>query len=134
MDDIKSVKKKAELVIKNHELEEFNKSQFALITKLKKENEELKNRIEHLENILKGNSYGISSEELICIEQIENLKKISSKRELTLEEVKKLDLLIKNLRLIREQSTEVIDVSTAGEISDEELIKIAEIAPTNDNE
>lgn len=133
MDDVKSLKKKAELAIKAQELENFNKSQFDLIVKLKKENEDLKNKLENLENILKGGVHKISSEELICMEQIENLKKISAKRELTLEEVKKLDLLVKNLRLIREQSTQVIDVSTE-EISDDELIKIVEIESTDKEE
>ncbi|MDW8347318.1 MAG: hypothetical protein RML94_10205 [Bacteroidia bacterium] len=88
-----------------------------------KENAALKERIKCLEEII-SNTHRISSEELICMEQIEQLKFASSKRELTLEEVKKLDLLVKNLRLIREQSTQVIDLTTEG-VSEDELIRIA---------
>lgn len=123
MDDIKGMKKSFELAIKNQELVQGNEAQYKLIVSLKRENEELKEKIKHLEQLLLKGPHQISSEELICMEQIETLKANSAKRELTLEEIKKLDLLVKNLRLIREQSTQVIDVSTEG-LSDDELLKI----------
>lgn len=115
MDDVKSLKKEFEISLRQTDVE-------SLILHLKKENEILKEKIHNLETLL-TQKHRISTEELICLEQIEILRAFSLKRELTLEEVKKLDILIKNLRLLREQSTQVIDISEG--LSDEELIKIA---------
>ena len=53
------------------------------------------------------------------------LRSKSIGRELTLEEVKKLDLLNKNLRLAREQATSVIDTIEYQSMSAEELEQIA---------
>lgn len=50
----------------------------------------------------------ISSEHEIALIQLEKLKEISRARLLTPDEVKMYDLLVKNLRLIQEQSTEAI--------------------------
>lgn len=47
----------------------------------------------------------VTAEEGICEQQINILQDRSFQRELTLEEIKKLDLLIKNKRLIKEQAT-----------------------------
>lgn len=123
MDDLKSMKKTFELALKNQELSQGNEAQYKLIVALKRENDELREKVKHLEELLLKGPHQISAEELICMEQIEVIKANSAKRELTLEEVKKLDLLVKNLRLIREQSTQVIDVATEG-VSDDELLKI----------
>ena len=75
------------------------------ISKLLKENEFLKEKLKSLETI--SRTFGAPApEEIICIEQIAKLKERSNGRELSLEEVKRLDLLIKNLRLIKGESTE----------------------------
>ena len=66
-----------------------------------------------------------NAEEMICIEQIDLLKQKSSSRELSLDEVKRLDLLVKNLRLIREQSTEVINTTDYKNLGEAELVAIA---------
>jgi len=96
------------------------------IKELQQENNELKNKLATLQsNNLPSFGGRISSEELICVEQIEMLRSKSIGRELTLEEVKKLDLLNKNLRLAREQATQVIDTIEYANISEEELENIA---------
>jgi hypothetical protein len=68
----------------------------------------------------------ITSQELNCMEQIDLLRGKSASRELSLDEVKRLDLLIKNLRLIREESTEVINTASySTDISEDTLVAIA---------
>lgn len=98
-----------------------------LITNLERENTALKKQVQELKHQLAQQSLGhlTTPEELVCIEQIEVLRNRSAQRELSLEEVKKLDLLIKNLRLIKEQSTE--NVATAGwrDVSEDALVAIA---------
>lgn len=96
--------------MKMKELKEYSNAQFLLIGTLRKENLELKEKLEHMEHgLLKKAATLPSDEELICVEQISILKNRSDQRELSLDEVKRLDLLIKNLRLLREQSTQVIE-------------------------
>lgn len=65
-----------------------------------------------------------NNEEFICIEQIKILKDRSRERELDINDVKKLDLLIKNLRLIRSQPTENTS-STVRDVSEVDLLAAA---------
>lgn len=84
-----------------------------LVQSLKEENELLKAKVASLERKLQSSvsqlAVPLTDEEVICMEQINVLKSKSANRELSLDEVKRLDLLIKNLRLIRQQSTQVIE-------------------------
>lgn len=98
-----------------------NDNEEKMIEKLKQENALLKKKLKKFD--AKTNISKIPVEELICIQEINALYEISTKRDLTLEEVRKLDLLIKNLRLIREQSTQVIDLQEIP--PDDELLRIA---------
>ncbi len=50
---------------------------------------------------------------------------MSSQRALTLEEIKKLDLLVKNLNLIKNQPTTIISETKQLNVSDAKLIEIA---------
>ncbi len=98
---------------------------------LKKENEELKKRIIDLQKRVLSMSRNslvteVSTEEVICIEQIERLKIKSTERELTLEEVKRLDLLVKNLKLVREESTIVVSGPRVDDLSEVDLVQIAQ--------
>lgn len=93
------------------------------VSKLEDENNTLKLRIKELEERLSKKSGIISPEELICIEQINHIK--SKNRELTLDEVKRLDLLVKNLRLIRDESTENITSNSGNDFTEEQLNAIA---------
>ena len=93
---------------------------------LRHENERLKARVAQLEAAQKKiPSLRVSAEENICMEQIHILKTNSSNRELSLDEVKRLDLLVKNLRLIREQSTQVINAGELGDVEEAALVAIA---------
>jgi len=121
---------KKEFVQKNKakELKEFAKIQQDFIEKLIQENKNLKEKLLQLENVFNTPT----PEEIICIEQIDHLKKLSKNRELTLEEVKRLDLLIKNLRLIKEQSTENVSTPKDRDVTETELVAIAISSTTED--
>jgi hypothetical protein len=67
----------------------------------------------------------MSVEERIILKQLEDLHDISFQRSFTLEDTRKLDLLIKNLRLIRSEATEMIDINSK-DLSQDELIAIAQ--------
>jgi hypothetical protein len=73
----------------------------------------------------KKTSLILTPEEELLEVQINNLNAISRERKLTLEEVKTLDLLIKNKRLIKKQSTSNPELSLPPELSDEDLERIA---------
>lgn len=103
--------------------------------------EQLKEEIKSLQaqlNVLKALSQPtikmqISSEEMICIEQLEVLRNRSSQRELSLDDVKRLDILIKNLRLIRNESTEVINTTNYNTVNEDDLVAIATSRPESPN-
>jgi hypothetical protein len=71
-----------------------------------------------------------SSEELICIEQIDLLKRASELRELSLDEVKRLDLLIKNAKILKESRNKEKEIDIDS-ISEEDLVAIATNHSTN---
>lgn len=70
----------------------------------------LEAQIENYKHILKQNGIEttgeLSDEESICISEIHKLRKLSDTRGLQNDEVKNLDILVKNLRIIRGQSVE----------------------------
>lgn len=105
-------------------------SEAVLMSRLEAENEMLKEKVAALEKMLADSSttkllgLDVAPEELICLEQIKLIENTSRARELTLDEVKKLDLLIKNLRLIKNQSTENLNPSYR-DVSEAELVAIA---------
>jgi hypothetical protein len=118
-------------------IKEFAHRQQELLEKYMKENRLLKERLEHLEKLTINNGKSLlinndNDEEVICVEQINILKQRSSQKELDINDVKKLDLLIKNLRLIRSQPTDVIDTQ-ARDLSQEELLAIATGQTTETN-
>lgn len=110
------------------EVKDIAATQLKIIEKLQAENTMLKEKLSNAQSLPTIPNFGgrVSSEEMICIEQIEILKNKSVGRELTLEEVKKLDLLNKNLRLAREQATQVIDTMDYQSMSTEELEQLAQ--------
>jgi hypothetical protein len=121
--NVDELKKAYEEASKIKEVRDVAAAQFKLIQKLQEENASLKERLSNQAPSLLGGK--VSTEEMICIEQLEMLRSKSIGRELTLEEVKKLDLLNKNLRLAREQATSVIDTIEYQSLSAEELEQIA---------
>lgn len=66
----------------------------------------------------------VSDEEVICVTQIEKLREIATKRSLTLEEVKMLDLLNKNLLLIRKVDPDEPEVKKPVNVAVADLIKL----------
>lgn len=115
---------------KEEDAQKFIETQHKTIEQLCKQIETLKEKATHLENILKqvvrpGLVSDVSQEELICIEQIDIIKNRSSQRELTTDEVKKLDLLIKNLKLLRQESTVIMSKSAYRSLPDEDLLAMA---------
>lgn len=110
--------------MKAKELREYTAAQFAALSTLKRDNAVLQDKVRELERMLASRATIIApcDEEIICIEQISVLKNRSSQRELSLDEVKRLDLLIKNLRLIREQSTQAIDVVDYTNMKEADLV------------
>lgn len=99
------------------------------IKKLTEDNKRLVNEITKLKILLKdldpeADVSDVSDEEAICIEQIQRIKKYSSNRDLTPDEIKGLDVLVKNLRLIRGQSSRDTSDKLTKKTSKEELEKI----------
>ena len=74
----------------------------------------------------------VSVEEQILEQQIRKLAAISMVGELTLEEIKKLDLLIKNKRLVNEQST--LNVDSTALPSDHSVDDLVAIAGSTENQ
>lgn len=99
---------------------------------LKKRIIELEATIRHYETILEENDLldspkKISTEEYICISEIEKLKIVSDKGALMLEDVKVLDLLVKNLLAIRGKiAPEPKNKKKSGPTPVAELLKIVE--------
>lgn len=123
---------KREFVLKTSakDLKAFAEQQQKVIETLVSSNRSLSEKVSHLENLLMSLENNnvisqISTEEMICIEQINVLRGKSANRELSLDEVKRLDLLVKNLRLIREKSTQVINTREYTHVKEAELVAIA---------
>ena len=97
---------------------------------LRNEIEKLKNEVIKYKILLNeidsdANPDIVSDEEAICVEQIHKLKENSGKRQLSTDEVKKLDILHKNLKLARGQGTRVGARNQAGALSAKDLADIA---------
>lgn len=96
------------------------------IQKLKNENDKLQNEINKLKVLLKeldpdADVSEISDQEIICIEQIKKLREYSKQRELTNDEIRNLDLLVKNIRLIRGESGRTRSGGNTKNLSEKEL-------------
>jgi hypothetical protein len=104
------------------------------LKKLEEERDHLKQLLESSVPILKddkslGQKFLTSSEEAICVMQLEKLRDISSGRELTLEEARRVEIFSKVLTASR-NSPKVIELKTQN-MSNEELLALVE--GTNDN-
>jgi hypothetical protein len=63
--------------------------------------------IRHLQELLTPFTQHVTDEEMIALRQLESLKIIAMSRDLTLEEIKKYDLLVKNKRLSQGSPTTI---------------------------
>ena len=100
------------------------------VAALKTEIEKLKNELIKYKILLneidsEANPDIVTDEEAICVEQIRKIKENSSKRQLSTDEVKKLDILHKNLKLARGQDTRIAARNQAGKMTAAELANIA---------
>lgn len=126
--DINTLKKQFEAAVSVEEWRIFAEKQTALIESYHKEIELLGLKNRQLETMLVGKVpliTELSTEERICIEQIDRLDRLSAERQLTLDEVKRLDLLVKNMKLIREESTVVVNNRPSASLGEVDLVRIA---------
>ena len=112
------------------DVKEFVHRQQELLEKYIKMAKDLQKQLEHANDVIKSMGSPLliggttQDEEFICVEQIKILKERSTSRELDINDVKKLDLLIKNLRLLRSQPTSNVE-NNSRDVSDIDLISIA---------
>lgn len=120
------------------EMKAYAVAQFATISQLIKEKEDLQAKVKQLEELIQKMEAAsresnwivtatepISEEERICIQQISYLYEASQVRPLSHEEIKSLDLLVKNLKSIR-KPVEEDPLKEARKLSPAELLLIAE--------
>lgn len=119
-----------------NELQVYSNQQFIALDKANKRMLEMEVEIAHLKELLTTTATLIQDNtakvivtpaEAIIKAQIDLLQSRALNKELTLEEVKKLDLFIKNLRLIQGEAT-TIDGSKKldrSNLTDAEILKIA---------
>lgn len=124
------------------QLQQFAEAQSSTIIQLSKKLKKLEEERDHLKQLLEssvpilkddksplmGEKFLTSSEEAICVMQLEKLRDISSARELTLEEARRVEIFSKVLTASR-NSPKVIELKTQN-MSNEELLAIVE--GTND--
>ena len=128
--DIATLKKEFEARIKSKDLQEFANSQHLLLERLLTENKALTSNIQHLETMLKSSiQTDLEDGEVICVEQLSILRGKSNTRELTLEETKKLDILVKSLKLLKEKSSVPAQYTDLSNTKEAELVAIAQGRP-----
>lgn len=107
------LKKQMQETLSSEDWKVFSNTQMEQLQTYSREISILKQKNLQLEHLLKQKTPLLLQEldpaEVICIQQIDRLHHASQIRELGLEEVKRLDLLVKNLKLIREESTIVVN-------------------------
>lgn len=128
--DIAQLRKEFEEKTKAKDLKVFAESQYNLIEKLVKDLEIAQAKVKQLETTLsllskKNLIEKVTPEEMICIEQIAALKTKSATRDLTLEETKKLDILIKSLKIIREENPKDTYTPSSQVAEEDDLVAIA---------
>ena len=113
------------------DVKEFVHKQQELLEKYIQMSQSLQKQLDHANEIIKSMRSPLllsgkdnNDEEFICVEQIKILKERSQTRELDINDVKKLDLLIKNIRLIRSQPTENSN-TTVRDVSETDLLLAA---------
>lgn len=142
LDDYKSIEQlKKEILTLSRE----NKAAMLTIDKLLKDLNKKTEEIQHLQSLVSQTVpilvpentkivVTVSSEEEIAQIQLERLRQAAKNRTLTLEEVRMYDLLVKNKRLVLDESTINLNKSQYKNLSDTELLQLTarEVKPTND--
>lgn len=120
------------------DLQRYSDAQFITLQKANSRIKDLEEQVEHLKSLLsssvplmgeqKVDIIPQNVEQSICEIQINKLQKTAMDRELTLEETKRLDLLIKNLYMIKDQNKAIpANYSHIKNITDAQLISIASV-------
>lgn len=118
------------------ELEKESQALYSSIDKYQRENDALRKEVAHLKELLTFTAPLIKSdvkievpkEQAACEIQLEMLHRKAKEREMTLEETKRLEILIKSLYLIKDKASGII-VTGADDISVADLTKLAENDP-----
>jgi hypothetical protein len=125
------------------ELQDYCEKQYEVLQTALLDNKKLQEEVSHLKELLinmvstenKIETVIESPAEATCKFQIEKIEQTAVQRELTLDEVKKLDLLIKNKRLY-EKDRKVLETKKKNkelqEYTEAEIIKIAQRAISNE--
>lgn len=110
------------------ELQLYCDTQYKTILSLNEQILTLKGEIAHMKELLhsKVERLEVSPEQAICEIQIRRLLESTSMRELTLEETKRLDLLVKNLYLAKGQNAALVADFTKSPLSEEALLLLVE--------
>lgn len=124
----------------NVELQEYCNQQYVALEKALKRIHELDLEVAHLKELLAGTTPLVqsepkvellpgSAEQSICEIQINMLQDVAKQRPLTLEETKRLDILIKNLYLAKSQNAAIpVDYTKLPpQVSEAQLIALAAV-------
>lgn len=117
-------------------MEDSARDLFKLTETYQKENAALRKEVAHLKELLtftaplitKEVKIEVTKEQAACEIQLQMLNVKAHDRELTLEETKRLEILIKSLYLIKDKATTIGITGTEG-LSVESLLKQAEDGP-----
>lgn len=124
----------------NVELQEYCNKQYVALEKSLQRIHELEIEIGHLKELLAGSAPLVqvepkvelmpgSAEQSICEIQINMLQDVAKQRPLTLEETKRLDILVKNLYLAKSQNAAIpVDYTKLpAQVSEAQLIALAAV-------
>lgn len=142
LDEYKSVEQlKKEILTLTRE----NKAAMLTIDKLLKDASQKTEEIKHLQSLVSQTvpvmkpekpkfSIAVSAEEEIAQLQLERLRHAAKNRVLTLEETRMFDLLVKNKRLVLDESTINLNKNQYRDVSNDDLLQLAttEVKPSND--
>lgn len=127
------------------EIKDYAFKTFKINVELSEKNQLLQEKVLHLEKLLlsfqpedeNGNpiKIDISDEELICDMEIRKLRERSYRQELSLEDTKKLDLLVKNKQAIQShnKSKKPIKKNILRDVSESDIITLARTSLPEDN-
>jgi DNA replicative helicase MCM subunit Mcm2 (Cdc46/Mcm family) len=121
------------------QLREYCNKQYQLLSQSKEIILSLQREVKHLKSLLESSNHLVNStpeliikstEQAICEVQIEKLREVAMERPLTLEETKRLDLLVKNLLLCKGSYKDIkTDYSTLPKgLTSEKLLQIAAVS------
>lgn len=127
------------------EKQEFIKAQHITITDLLKKNKQLQDENAHLKELVSGavpliapaiapvvEKIVVSPEEALLDSQIEAIQIRSYGKELSLEDVKKLDILLKNKKILKDEQKAILinKPSPLSSLSHNELLQLVQVDNT----